>query len=152
MAVAPCSGLVDDCMEVDPSVLDSLRKAVEAMPGDVPLRVHLATMLMGAGLRDEAIRQVGAILQREPGNAAALALLQEPGRLPAPPQAGLPGHGPVQPEGGDFDWSRAESEVQDVVPPMFVGGGPEGGDPGTTGEDPAARAFDVERAELRLAD
>ena len=139
-------------MEVDPSVLDSLRKAVEAMPGDVPLRVHLATMLLGAGLRDEAIRQVGAILQREPGNAAALALLQEPGRLPAPPQAGLPGHGPVQPEGGDFDWSRAESEVQGVVPPTFVGGGPEGGGAGTMGDDPAARAFDVERAELRLAD
>jgi len=37
-------------------LLDSLRKAVEAMPDDVPLRVHLATMLMRAGLRDEAIR------------------------------------------------------------------------------------------------
>ena len=139
-------------MEVDPSVLDSLRKAVEAMPEDVPLRVHLARMLLGAGLRDEAIRHVGAILQQEPGNAAALALLQDPGRPPAPPPAGVPGHGPVQPEGGDFDWSRAESEVQGVVPPTFVGGGPEGGGAGTMGDDPAARAFDVERAELTLAD
>jgi len=66
-------------------LLDSLRKAVEAMPDDVPLRVHLATMLMRAGLRDEAIRQVGAVLQRDPGNAAALALLAGPG--PAGPPA-----------------------------------------------------------------
>ena len=32
-------------MEPEPIVLDSLRKAVEAMPDDVPLRLHLATML-----------------------------------------------------------------------------------------------------------
>ena len=32
-------------MEPEPTVLDSLRKAVEAMPDDVLLRLHLATML-----------------------------------------------------------------------------------------------------------
>ena len=50
-------------MEPEPPVLESLRSAVRAMPDDVPLRVHLATMLMNAGLRDEAVRHVGAILQ-----------------------------------------------------------------------------------------
>jgi len=65
-------------MEPDLTVLASLRKAVEAMPDDVPLRVHLATLLLRAGLRDEAIRHVGAVLQRDPGNAEALALLQQP--------------------------------------------------------------------------
>ena len=30
-------------MEPEPTVLDCLRKAVEAMPDDVPLRLHLAT-------------------------------------------------------------------------------------------------------------
>ena len=65
-------------MEPEPPVLESLRNAVQALPDDVPLRVHLATMLMSAGLRDEAVRHVGAILQRDPGNAAALALLQVP--------------------------------------------------------------------------
>ena len=74
----------DGRMEPDPTVLASLRKAVEAMPDDVPLRVHLATLLLRAGQRDEAIRQVGAVLQRDPGNAEALALLQEP---PGPPAA-----------------------------------------------------------------
>ena len=68
----------DGRMEPDPTVLASLRKAVEAMPDDVPLRVHLATLLLRAGQRDEAIRQVGAVLQRDPGNAEALALVQEP--------------------------------------------------------------------------
>ena len=59
-------------MEPEPTVLDSLRRAVEAMPDDVPLRLHLATMLMRGGHRDEAIRQVGAVLQRDPGNTAAV--------------------------------------------------------------------------------
>ena len=53
-------------MEPDLTVLASLRKAVEAIPDDVPLRVHLATLLMQAGQRDEAIRHVGAVLQRDP--------------------------------------------------------------------------------------
>ena len=69
-------------MEPESTVLDSLRRAVEAMPDDVPLRVHLATLLLSAGQRDEAIRHVGAVLQRDPGNTAALDLLRE-GPTPA---------------------------------------------------------------------
>ena len=83
----PCKGTrettsngPDGCMEPEPTVLDSLRKAVEAMPDDVPLRLHLATMLLQAGQRDEAVRQLGAVLQRDPGNAQALGLLRDPDR------------------------------------------------------------------------
>jgi predicted Zn-dependent protease len=47
-------------MEPEPTVLDSLRRAVAAMPDDVPLRLHLATLLMRGGQRDEGIRQLGA--------------------------------------------------------------------------------------------
>jgi AAA+ superfamily predicted ATPase len=65
-------------MEPEFSVLDSLRKAVDAMPDDVPLRLHLAGLLLRAGQRDEAIRQLGAVLQRDPGNAQALGLLRDP--------------------------------------------------------------------------
>src|ERR1700759_4422659 len=79
-------------MEPEPTVLDSLRKAVEAMPDDVPLRLHLATMLLQSGQRDEAVRQLGAVLQRDPGNAEALRMLtsspEGPGP-PAPPPAGV---------------------------------------------------------------
>jgi AAA+ superfamily predicted ATPase len=63
-------------MEPEPTVLDSLRRAVDAMPDDVPLRLHLATMLLRGGQRDEAVRQLGAVLQRDPGNAQALGLLR----------------------------------------------------------------------------
>src|SRR6516225_9907683 len=73
-------------MEPEPTVLDSLRRAVEAMPDDVPLRLHLATLLLRGGERDEAVRQLGAVLQRDPGNAAALGLLRE-----GPAPAGAPG-------------------------------------------------------------
>jgi AAA+ superfamily predicted ATPase len=157
-------------MEPEPTVLDSLRRAVEAMPDDVPLRVHLATLLLRAGQRDEAIRQVGAILQRDPGNAAALGLLRDP---PAP--AGAAGQPPVgatdisaeravvhppltgstEPQGDaagsrppQYDWSQAEDELRDVLPAMFVGDAP-GADPAGRGE---AGAYDAEHAGLTLAD
>jgi AAA+ superfamily predicted ATPase len=140
-------------MNPAPEVLDSLRNAVEAMPDDLALRLHLATMLHAAGLRDEMVRQVGAILQRDPGNVAAMALLTEREGLQPPishqgqaaPPAALP-----EPPASGFDWSQAESEVSDVLPPMFVGGTPSGQQ--EVAEDPSARAFDVEQAGLRLAD
>jgi SpoVK/Ycf46/Vps4 family AAA+-type ATPase len=138
-------------MAAEQPVLDSLRKAVEAAPDDVPLRVHLATMLFSAGLRDEAIRHVGAVLQRDPDNTAALALVQQPG-----PVSGLgPGSGQAQPpapSGGDFDWSQAESQVRDVLPPMFVSSPTAAGSGAGAAEDPDVSAFDVERSSLRLVD
>jgi AAA+ superfamily predicted ATPase len=65
-------------MEPEPSVLESLRAAVAALPDDVPLRIHLATLLLQVDQRDEAVRHLGAVLQRDPGNAAALSLLTTP--------------------------------------------------------------------------
>jgi len=74
-------------MEPEP-VLESLRNAVAAMPDDVPLRLHLATLLLRAGQRDEAVRHLGAVLQRDPGNGEALAMLtasaEVTGQHPAP--------------------------------------------------------------------
>src|ERR1700749_2580095 len=80
-------------MEPDP-LLESLRNAVTAMPDDVPLRLHLAALLLRGGQRDEAVRHLGAVLQRDPGNAQALAMLTTgapaaPG--PAASKAGAPG-------------------------------------------------------------
>ena len=153
-------------MEPEPTVLDSLRKAVEAMPDDVPLRLHLATMLLGAGQRDEAVRQLGAVLQRDPGNAQALGLLRGPDAGPAadspvisPERAGSPAAPPVPhatPAGADpgkaqhYDWSQAEDELRDVLPAMFVGDG-ETTDSASAGID-EADAYDAERAGLTLAD
>jgi AAA+ superfamily predicted ATPase len=71
-------------MEPEP-LLDSLRNAVNAMPDDVPLRLHLATMLLRAGQRDEAVRHLGAVLQRDPGNAEAMRMLTSAAEVPGPP-------------------------------------------------------------------
>jgi AAA+ superfamily predicted ATPase len=152
----------DSRMEPDLTVLASLRKAVEAMPDDVPLRVHLATLLLRAGQRDEAIRHVGAVLQRDPGNREALALLQPPPSAPGPdPEPGpasevAPADPPSRPKpvpprtpAADYDWTQAESELRDVLPPMFVGGD-EGGTGAAARE--AVDAYDAEPSTLRLAD
>jgi AAA+ superfamily predicted ATPase len=146
----------DGCMEPESTVLDSLRKAVDAMPHDVPLRLHLATLLLRAGQRDEAFRQLGTVLQQDPGNAQALSLLREPGDAGPADPSGPPGpSGPSGPSGGPgkaahYDWSQAEDELRDVLPAMFLG---EGGAAGSAsaGID-AADAFDAERAGLTLAD
>jgi len=88
-------------MESDP-LLESLRNAVTAMPDDVPLRLHLARLLLRAGQRDEAVRHLGAVLQREPGNAEALAMLTSPAEVsgpPAPaPSASAPADADIPPE------------------------------------------------------
>ena len=120
----------DGRMEPDPTVLASLRKAVEAMPDDVPLRVHLATLLLRAGQRDEAIRQVGAVLQRDPGNAEALALLQEP---PGPPAAATEAGG-TGPAASQEAGSNAPAASQEAGSPPATPGRP----PPAPGRPPAA--------------
>jgi SpoVK/Ycf46/Vps4 family AAA+-type ATPase len=80
----------------EPAVLESLRNAVAAMPDDVPLRLHLAALLLRAGLRDEAVRHLGAVLQRDPGNAEALGMLTAP--VPAAGQQPSAPVTPVSPE------------------------------------------------------
>jgi thioredoxin-like negative regulator of GroEL len=68
-------------------LLESLRAAVESAPEDIPLRLHLAELLTARGERDEAVRQAAAVLQRDPGNEAALRLLAVDAPLSAPPTA-----------------------------------------------------------------
>jgi AAA+ superfamily predicted ATPase len=131
-------------MKPEPTVLDSLRKAVEAMPDDVPLRLHLATMLLQAGQRDEAIRQLGAVLQRDPGNAQALGLLREPGPVgPAGPAAsGAPG--------------PAEAAAQPPAAPGIDsperGGLPPSPPPHAAGTGDAGQQYDWSQAEDELRD
>ena len=93
--------------------------------------------------RDEAVRQLGGVLQRDPANAAALGLLREglaPAEAAGPPPAGAteisaersvvrpPPAGPAEPGGEaaggrspQYDWSQAEDELRDVLPAMFIG-------------------------------
>jgi SpoVK/Ycf46/Vps4 family AAA+-type ATPase len=160
-------------MEPEP-VLESLRNAVAAMPDDVPLRLHLAALLLRAGQRDEAVRHLGAVLQRDPGNQEAISMLtasagtggQQPSAAGADSadgkreQAGNPAReaagDPVDEladnsaEDGvtaNYDWSQAEDELRDVLPAMFV----DDADSTSAGIE-EARAYDAEHAGLTLAD
>jgi hypothetical protein len=174
-------------MDAELAVIASLRNAVAALPDDLGLRLHLAGLLMAAGLRDEGVSHLGAVLQADPANATALQMIAAgaaPGSpaasapadalttdptadaLTTDPTAGSPTAGPPAPEpaaadpaslrpGGPapepaagFDWARAEADLGDLLPPMFVA--PDGT---AADEDAAAgRAFDAERPALRLAD
>jgi len=146
-------------MEPEPSVLDSLRAAVAAMPDDVPLRLHLATLLLQAGQRDEAVRHLGAVLQRDPGNGTALALLTGASSV-VPDVAGpdiplpgkpVPGSAPLADDlaaTAPFDWSQAEHELRDVLPQMFV----DDSEGASSAGIEEAYAYSAEGAGLTLAD
>jgi AAA+ superfamily predicted ATPase len=56
-------------------LLDSLRRAVAAMPDDLPLRLHLAEQLLRQGLRDESVAMCAEALRRAPDNAQARELM-----------------------------------------------------------------------------
>ena len=147
-------------MESEP-LLDSLRSAVTAMPDDVPLRLHLASLLLRAGQRDEAVRHLGAVLQRDPGNGEALALLT--------------GQRPSAPAGPDVSSERtvapaADSapapEEQDAPPPSSAEspppaaapaapgapGAPAAGAPAAPADGDATTSYDWSQAEDELRD
>jgi len=145
---------------VDNPLIESLGRAIEASPTDVPLRLHLARLLLDAGSTDEAIALCGAALQLDPQNADARGLIAEalaprPGNAStlsgAEPGTGIP---TVEPgdatvpadraqDGSAFDWSAAEDQVGHLAPPMFVEGAPTGS---------PVDAFDAERPSVTLAD
>ncbi|MFC3504992.1 ATP-binding protein [Micromonospora krabiensis] len=146
------------------ALIDSLSSAVDARPDDLPLRLHLATLLLDAGRGGEAIAQIGQALAREPGSDAAQALMQRAlgAAVPPPPPAppAVPAAGPAAtapqppaqrpaPAGPTDDPLAAyEQELADVVPPRFARAGDEP-EP-VTGDDD--RVYDVETSTIRLAD
>src|SRR5436305_14982547 len=77
----------------DSPLIDSLTAAVEARPDDLPLRLHLAELLVGVGRGSEAIGHAAQVLAREPGNAAAQKLMTA--------ALGGPAVGGEEPPGGD---------------------------------------------------
>jgi AAA+ superfamily predicted ATPase len=145
-------------MDSEPAVIASLRKAVAALPDDLGLRLHLASMLLAAGLREEAVSHLGAVLQADPANVQALEMLAEFGRAedevgPAPTLAEAQGETPADhraaaADPGGFDWAEAEAELRDVMPPMFVT--PDGS--AADEHEGDAPAYDAEKPGLRLAD
>ncbi|MGW7552648.1 tetratricopeptide repeat protein [Streptomyces rimosus] len=132
-------------MSEESALVRSLRGAVAAAPEDVPLRLHLAELLLEAGHHDAAITEVAVALQHAPGDEKARQLMGRAMGAPAPAsapvqQASAPVQqtpapvqhtppvtpaAPVQEKPADarrggFDWQAAEGEIRDVVPPRFV--------------------------------
>ena len=96
-------------MPEESRLITSLRGAVEAAPDDVPLRLHLAEVLLRDGHADAAVTEIAAALQRAPGDAGAWALMARAMSRPAP-------GAPAKP----FDWTAVEEEVADAIPPRFT--------------------------------
>ncbi|WP_086821939.1 26S protease regulatory subunit [Streptomyces sp. NRRL B-24572] len=132
-------------------LIRSLRAAVAAAPGDVPLRLHFAELLLSEGRNDEAVAEAAVALQHAPGDADARALMvRAMGMPPAAPVA----EEPVEPEpvSGEpsFDWDAAEQQVRDLVGPRFLDDPQADGGEGTAGD---AAAWDVDApGAVRLAD
>ncbi|MFR9780064.1 AAA family ATPase [Micromonospora sp. MS34] len=138
------------------ALIDSLLAALAARPDDLPLRLHLAGLLLDQGRAAEAVAQAGQALARDPGDAQAQALMRRalgaPAPAPATPaEAATP---PAQrtaadgPPPGDDPLAAYAQELADVVPPRFA---PAGDEPEPVRGD-ADRVYDVESSSVRLAD
>jgi AAA+ superfamily predicted ATPase len=61
-------------MPADPAVLAALVKALESTPESVPIRVHLARLLIESGGESAAMEHLLQVLNREPTNVEAIGL------------------------------------------------------------------------------
>jgi AAA+ superfamily predicted ATPase len=59
-------------MPPDPELVRALREAVERNPDSLPLRLHLAGMLLDLGAESEALEQYAHVLERDPANMDGL--------------------------------------------------------------------------------
>ncbi len=121
----------------DDALIQSLRVAVAAAPDDEALRLHLAGLLVDAGVVGEALQHIGAVLECNPSSEAARELMARAVSSSA--------EQPLEraTESSEFDWAHVESELEGVVPPMFVEG---------EREQPSSDAWEVERVTVRLND
>ncbi|CAM5562422.1 ATP-binding protein [Streptomyces fumanus] len=115
-------------MSADSPLIQSLRTAVAAAPQDVPLRLHLAKLLLAAGAAEAAVTEVAVALQHAPGDTKARELMARamgvPAAAPQPPVATPPAPQSPADQSADrrpgFDWKAAEEEIGDAVTPRFV--------------------------------
>jgi SpoVK/Ycf46/Vps4 family AAA+-type ATPase len=133
---------------MDDPLLDSLLRAVASAPDDVPLRLHVATVLLDRGQPELALEHCSAILARQPTHPEGLALLgQATAALtgtdqPVTGEPEQPRPAPaIKPVQG-FDWDAAEAQVGDIIEPAFVD---------APAADPVVEE-DIGRSDVRLAD
>ncbi|MFD9246043.1 ATP-binding protein [Streptomyces sp. NPDC059556] len=127
-------------------LIRSLRAAVAAAPGDVPLRLHFAELLLSEGRNDEAVAEAAVALQHAPGDADARALMvramgMPPAPAPAPAESAT---GPTGSTGPTAPSAPTESAPDPKGPTER----PERPEP-TVGKAPA---FDWDAAEQQVQD
>ncbi len=138
----------------------ALRRAVESMPNDVALRLHLAQLEMNSGQNAEAVTTLAKILELDPQHSTARELLADavaamtPAAPSPPPPDVTASNIPVSTAGeappapaeaaarAGFDWRAAEADLDSSVAPAFVDGESQ------APHDP----FSSERPKLTLAD
>jgi hypothetical protein len=91
-----------------PPLVVSVLEAVRLQPDDVPLRIHVATLLLDAGHPAMALEHSSRALQLDADNSEARELIDRATRA-------LAGEAPA-PKPMAFDWTAAEAEVGEVVP------------------------------------
>jgi SpoVK/Ycf46/Vps4 family AAA+-type ATPase len=132
------------------SLIESMIAAVEAGPQDLPLRRHLAELLIDAGRGPEAVTHLAVALQAEPADAATQALMARALGAPAPAAESTPPEKPAaesKPR-AKMDWTEYEKEFEGSIPPRFARSDDEP-DPIGGDED---RIVDIEDSGVRLAD
>ena len=112
---------------MESALIQALRRAVDAAPDDVPLRLHVAEQLEVAGDQPGALDQIAAALRVDPASTearSAMARVLSGTREDAPPPEAADGSeqvpGPRPEPRTDFDWAAAEQQVADLAEPMFV--------------------------------
>jgi AAA+ superfamily predicted ATPase len=150
-------------MDDQHAVIAGLRNAVAALPDDLALRMHLASLLLDAGHREEAVVHLGTVLQSDPGNAQALGLLVSvrpatPPPAPTPPAQG-PATGSTAPAGLRTEPADSSAAPDSSTAPADASRAPAGprtgpADPSTASADPARKPgeFNWAQAEAELLD
>ena len=106
-------------------LIASLMRAVDAAPEEHELRLHLAQQLHQANRAAEALTHINIVVQKDPGNTAALQLLGQVSAAllgnatPAPASAPEPAK-PQHTEEPDFDWDAAAQQLGQSVPAPFA--------------------------------
>src|ERR1700755_3534758 len=106
----------------DSPLIDSLTAAVEARPDALPLRLHLAELLVGAGRGGEAVGHAAQVLARGPSNEAARKLMAcalGPSAAAAPPSPPAPPPAAAAPA-ASVVWGAGEEAPGATGPPRVA--------------------------------
>ncbi len=91
-------------------LIDSLTAVVAERPGDTPLRLHLAELLIADGRGADAVPHLGIVLASEPTNERATALMRAALGVPTP------GHEAVAPPAAPTPAAPAPASPEPSVP------------------------------------